>query len=61
MHLNGKIGNANGLQQELEQILGVESAYVSLFTEMVYVVFDPKELTLESLGQHIAYLDRAED
>lgn len=60
LHLSGTNGNAQALQQEIEETLGVESAYVSIFTEMVYVIFDPQEISLEELRQHIVYLDRSE-
>ena len=60
-HLGGKINRAKALQRKLERIPGIESAFVSLFTEMVYIIYDPQQINLETLRQRLEQLDLPED
>ncbi|MDX2003725.1 MAG: heavy metal-associated domain-containing protein [Meiothermus sp.] len=56
-NLGGSQGRARLLQHRLERVGGVESAYVSLSTEMAYIVYDPEEIALEALRKRLEQLD----
>jgi hypothetical protein len=60
-HLGGKTGRARLLQRQLEQQPGVESAFVSVFTEMVFIIYDPQRTNLETLRQRVLELDTPEN
>ncbi len=51
--LDGNPNRAKVLQNRLERTLGIERAYVSPTTEMVYIVYDPSEIDVKTIQQKL--------
>jgi lipopolysaccharide biosynthesis regulator YciM len=56
-YLEGNPNRAKTLQDRLERVLGIERAYVSHTTEMVYIVYDPIRINVQAIQQKLQKLE----
>jgi Heavy metal associated domain 2 len=53
----GNSDQAKALQNRIERLEGIEKAYVSPTTEMVYIIYDAQVIDLETIRQKLEMLE----